>query len=201
MRGERCLVYQCRLTLSGGDDLKFKGWDIRQPLSSPIFTNKRSESSATWSPKAHSSSAALMVVSLRSRATLIAITSWHWEGTPIYRSNYFDLMSCSYDSNVRLFDTRKPLVPLTQVDVGGGAWRVKWHPSDGRQNDLLVACMHDGFKVVRFAEDQSSQIVQRFDKHESLAYGADWSHSSVGSSETTVASCSFYDHAMYVWRA
>ncbi|KAF8078616.1 hypothetical protein FPV67DRAFT_66274 [Lyophyllum atratum] len=26
---------------SGGDDLKMKGWDIRQDLSQPIFTNKR----------------------------------------------------------------------------------------------------------------------------------------------------------------
>ncbi|KAG8987658.1 hypothetical protein FRB90_003223 [Tulasnella sp. 427] len=42
----------------------------------------------------------------------------------------------SYDSTVRLFDTRKPLRPLLQMDVGGGAWRVKWHPSEKRRNDL-----------------------------------------------------------------
>ncbi|KAI0801258.1 WD-40 repeat-containing protein [Fomes fomentarius] len=84
----------------------------------------------------------------------------------------------SYDSTVRLFDTRKPLVPLTQVDVGGGAWRLKWHPSPTRKNDLLVACMHDGFKVVRFNSgegdkfapaDNPWKIMQRFDKHTSLA--------------------------------
>ncbi len=45
-------------------------------------------------------------------------------------------------------------MPLTEVDVGGGAWRIKWHPSSARKHDLLVASMHDGFKVVRFGPRQ-----------------------------------------------
>jgi diphthine methyl ester acylhydrolase len=56
----------------------------------------------------------------------------------------------SCDNAVRLFDARKPLTPLIQTDVGGGAWRVKWHPSPSRVHDLLVAAMHDGFKIVSF---------------------------------------------------
>ena len=118
----------------------------------------------------------------------------------------------SYDNTVRLFDMRKPLVPLTQVDVGGGAWRVKWHPSPARKNDLLVACMHDGFKVVRFNDGNAGDIVDfsegqggirtRFDQHTSLAYGVDWSHAQDGNSDDTlVASCSFYDHTLHLWRA
>ena len=115
----------------------------------------------------------------------------------------------SYDNTVRLFDTRKPPVPLTQVDVGGGAWRVKWHPSPARKNDLLVACMHDGFKVVRFncvgnassSSDDQWQVVKRFDEHESLAYGVDWSFAEPRKGEDTlIASCSFYDHALHLWR-
>jgi len=124
----------------------------------------------------------------------------------------------SYDNSVRLFDVRKPLVSLIQADVGGGAWRVKWHPSSARQNDLLVACMQDGFKIVRFNIDglqgatekglKSSRdwaIVKRFDAHESLAYGVDWSfntmggHQSIQEAETLIASSSFYDHALHVW--
>ena len=124
----------------------------------------------------------------------------------------------SYDSTVRLFDTRKPLVPLTQADVGGGAWRVKWHPSPTRQRDLLVACMHDGYKVVRFdfgGSDSSGvveailsstrpwEIVRRFDEHTSLAYGVDWSFNgdSDKTTGTLVASASFYDHTLHIWRA
>ncbi|KAI0322336.1 WD-40 repeat-containing protein [Amylostereum chailletii] len=118
----------------------------------------------------------------------------------------------SYDSTVRLFDTRKLLTPLTQAEVGGGAWRIKWHPSPARDHDLLVAAMHDGFKIVQFcdiwAEDpppiggENWDIAQTFDKHTSLAYGVDWSfaeeHAQPG--KTLVASASFYDHALHTWR-
>lgn len=118
----------------------------------------------------------------------------------------------SYDNTVRLYDARKPLVPLTQADVGGGAWRVKWHPSPSRKNDLLVACMYDGFKVVRFggisdagdfntASVGAWEVIKRFDKHESLAYGVDWSFAEPkADGDTLVASCSFYDHTMHLWR-
>lgn len=116
------------------------------------------------------------------------------------------MLNCSsYDNTVRLFDKRKPLLPVTQVDVGGGAWRVKWHPSASRKQDLLVACMHDGFKVVRFAEPEGAgldggEVLKRFDSHTSLAYGADWSFDDSGSEgETLIASCSFYDHTLRLW--
>lgn len=125
------------------------------------------------------------------------------------------LSLASYDSSVRLFDLRKPQVPLTTSDVGGGAWRVKWHPSATRQTDLLVACMHDGFKVIRFSaslignHDDSLEpskntrewdIITRFDKHTSLGYGVDWSHEYCAKDETSlIASCSFYDHTLHTW--
>ena len=120
----------------------------------------------------------------------------------------------SYDATVRLFDSRKPLKPLSQADIGGGAWRVKWHPSPSRANDLLVAAMHDGFKIVRFSDigGQSSlpagakggnwEILKRYDEHKSLAYGVDWSYkpSQDQTWETLIASASFYDHALHLWR-
>ena len=114
---------------------------------------------------------------------------------------------------MRIFDLRKPQIPLTSVEVGGGAWRVKWHPSQKRQADLLVACMHDGFKVVRFShsivgeqstteeDTQEWQIMKRFDEHTSLAYGVDWSYADIpNKSDSIIASCSFYDHALHTWR-
>jgi diphthamide biosynthesis protein 7 len=108
----------------------------------------------------------------------------------------------SYDNDVCIFDTRKPLVPLVQGDVGGGAWRVKWHPSPSRKEDLLVASMHDGFKVAKayHGEDVTWEVVKRFDEHKSLAYGADWSFAPPSvDGETLVASCSFYDHTLHLW--
>jgi diphthine methyl ester acylhydrolase len=91
-----------------------------------------------------------------------------------------------------------------EADVGGGAWRVKWHPSPSRGRDLLVACMHDGFKTLRFGDalggDQSWEVMKRFDEHQSLAYGVDWSFgASEGNGDTLIGSCSFYDHTMNVW--
>ncbi|KAI0308197.1 WD-40 repeat-containing protein [Multifurca ochricompacta] len=119
----------------------------------------------------------------------------------------------SYDSTVRLFDVRKPLTPLTQAEVGGGAWRVKWHPSPSRVYDLLVAAMHDGFKIVSFHMEhelmapsnkagESWEIQKRYDEHKSLAYGVDWSYQLRQSQpgQTLIASASFYDHALHLWQ-
>lgn len=100
---------------------------------------------------------------------------------------------------------------------------MKWHPSVLRKTDLLVACMHDGFKVVRFESrpdpvaEQLSEgratldftsyvIAARNDAHTSLAYGADWRFTSnksagnVAEESSVIASCSFYDHMLSVWR-
>ncbi|KAI0724560.1 WD-40 repeat-containing protein [Cerioporus squamosus] len=170
------------VVFSGGDDLKMKGWDAREGGARPLFVNKRFDAGVT---------------TIQSHPHIEHI-----------------LAVGSYDNTVRLFDTRNPLVPLTEVDVGGGAWRVKWHPSPTRKNDLLVACMHDGFKVVRFhfgsgdiaegfslAASKPWEVVKRFDQHTSLAYGADWSFAqNEDGDRTLVASCSFYDHTLHLWR-
>lgn len=118
----------------------------------------------------------------------------------------------SYDGRVRLFDRRKPLTPLTEFDAEGGIWRLKWHPTNPTR--LLVAGMHGGFKVVDFPElgvndgrDEAGwlrpgegRLHARFDRHESMAYGADWSDGGHTSEDRdVVASCSFYDHALHVW--
>lgn len=137
----------------------------------------------------------------------------------------------SYNSTLHYFapHTSPPLRPLfaDPVDIGGGAWRIKWHPDVKRKDDVLVACMHDGFKVVTVVregageegeeEERKGKVVGgdvrvRFEGHESLAYGCDWSREVTplkaaedgekGLSGTTlVGSCSFYDHALHLWKA
>lgn len=61
--------------------------------------------------------------------------------------------------------------------------------------------MHDGCKIVRFDFDNNNhgQVIKRFDAHESMAYGADWSFESFEEGESTIGSCSFYDHVCHIW--
>lgn len=128
------------------------------------------------------------------------------------------LLAFSYDSRLRVFDKRKLKTPLVELDVGGvspspypkgsshvntlqkGIWRAKWHASDA--DKILLACMHDGFKIVSMdtsnENPDTAQVVQRFEEHTSLAYGADWAIES-SHSATKVASCSFYDHLLCLW--
>jgi diphthine methyl ester acylhydrolase len=122
----------------------------------------------------------------------------------------------SYDGIVRIYDNRQPQTPLESISVDGGVWRVKWHPSPYRKKVLLTACMHEGFKVLRTGtcdgerdsngvasdDDDVGKITKRFDEHTSLAYGVDWifdPHCKDGE-ESLVASCSFYDHSLYLWK-
>jgi len=71
--------------------------------------------------------------------------------------------------------------------------------------------MHDGFKVLKLDEsvvqdkqesnlDKLWEVKTRFDGHTSLAYGADWSYGESDDSKSLIASCSFYDHSMHLWR-
>jgi diphthamide biosynthesis protein 7 len=68
--------------------------------------------------------------------------------------------------------------------------------------------MHGGFEVIDFeglstgaegAGDVKSELKVRFDGHESLAYGVDWSGGQNQDGKDLVASCSFYDHTVHVW--
>ncbi|KAJ9109161.1 hypothetical protein QFC21_000489 [Naganishia friedmannii] len=148
---------------SGGDDLKLKQWDLRSPYS-PISVNKTFEGGVTTiAPNPHVEH-------------LVAVGS--------------------YDEHIRLFDARNIKQPLRKVHVGGGVWRTKWHPDASRKSDVLLACMHGGFNIVNVGdvltaidacahwsagEDEGCTITTRFDKHESIAYGVDWSTSQVHS--------------------
>lgn len=127
---------------TGADDRNFCGWDLRESSYQPIFRNTKSH-----------------------RMGICSI-----QKSPA-RENC--IITGSYDECLRLWDTRLMEKPVLQesVGLGGGVWKLKFHPSNG--NLILAACMHNGFAIVRL-EDDGIKIVEEYKGHDSLAYGADW---------------------------
>ncbi|KAI8097486.1 WD40-repeat-containing domain protein [Halteromyces radiatus] len=125
----------------------------------------------------------------------------HEMGVTTMQSNphrEYMLATGSYDEHIYLWDTRSIRQPIAKVHTeGGGIWRLKWHPT--QPTTLLSASMHAGAFVI---DTDQLMITSRFLDHESMAYGADWSYHSSSSGETDdlIASCSFYDHIMHLWK-
>lgn len=169
---------ETNVVMSGGDEGTLKIWDLRAGLSSPMQVLKNFEAGVT-------------VLS------------------PHPRVNH--LVACgSYDETVAIFDLRygsqsKPKVLCHSDALGGGIWRIKWHPFDDAK--LLLGAMHGGCRVVCLDGLESAEqpvgsvsfrIQQEFTNHESMAYGADWL-ACKDMQVDAAASCSFYDRALYLW--
>jgi len=119
-----------------------------------------------------------------------------------------NLVACgSYDESICLYDIRylSPKKPMGHSGpLGGGIWRIKWHPVDDCQ--MLVAAMHGGCRVVQIDTLENDTLVMTatrvFTEHKSMAYGADWlvcKHPTEEGYFEAAASCSFYDKAVYLW--
>ncbi|KAL4719674.1 hypothetical protein ACJJTC_002995 [Scirpophaga incertulas] len=103
------------------------------------------------------------------------------------------LLSGSYDEKVRLWDTRSMRRCVTEAEVGGGVWRLKWHPR--APGAALAACMYGGVRVLAAGRAGAAVAVAcTYLEHESIAYGADWRHDRT----PHVATCSFYDCSMNI---
>lgn len=150
--------------------------------------------------------------------------------TSIQSSPHREHLLCtgSYDEDLMVWDTRKMRSPLVTTPLGGGIWRVKWEPEFGHH--ILTATMYNGFHIVDASNltEEPLPIVCHYDKHTSLAYGADWCYTDPPSvcqqtsgevnkdllpsgntdcerrgskdSNKSVATCSFYDHSLHLWQ-
>lgn len=107
------------------------------------------------------------------------------------------LATGSYDETIYFWDTRSMRAPINTFQTpGGGIWRLKWHPTN--ENRLLSASMHAGAFVLDINDIATeASLSTSFLNHTSMAYGADWSFAD----PNLVASCSFYDHIMHLWKA
>ncbi len=167
--------------LSGGDDCILKVWDLRTcsisgVRPSPVSMNKSFEAGVT-------------------------AVAYHPSLEHIFAVG-------SYDEKIRIWDMRRVgpgVEPLAEVNVGGGVWRIKWHPTIKER--ILVGAMHGGCRVVmvpglNLEEDDGTQsisieITKDFTGHKSMAYGADWLHGH--NHIEAAASCSFYDRQAFIW--
>jgi len=120
------------------------------------------------------------------------------------------LVTGSYDAKVRLWDTRMMNRPTNDIDLGGGIWRLKWHPEKTAR--LLVAAMRGGFHICELNDKSELRVLNTYREHgklprdanesqissdEILAYGADWGP--LSDQHDVVYSCSFYDKEVHVW--
>lgn len=163
------------MVMSGGDEGNLKLWDIRN-TNRPTQVLKHFEAGVT-------------VVAPHPRQP--------------------NLVACgSYDETICLYDIRylSPQKPLGRsAPLGGGIWRIKWHPIDDCQ--MLVAAMHGGCRIVQIdnLENDNTPVMtatKEFTEHKSMAYGVDWlvcDHPTQAGYFEAAASCSFYDNAVHMW--
>jgi diphthamide biosynthesis protein 7 len=81
--------------------------------------------------------------------------------------------------------------PISEINLGGGVWRIKWHPYD--MNLLITACMYNGFHIL--SNFDTLQVKMSYEGHKSIAYGVDWAYDK---GRDIFGTCSFYDHALHV---
>ncbi|CAD7086873.1 unnamed protein product [Hermetia illucens] len=107
------------------------------------------------------------------------------------------LLTGSYDTNLRIFDSRQMGTPLASVTLNGGIWRIR--PDVQDRNLLLCACMYENFSIVKISDDNTDmRCIAEYKEHTDICYGADWYQSKENNERMVMATCSFYDKKLCV---
>lgn len=114
-----------------------------------------------------------------------------------FEKSEFKLATGSYDENLRIFDTRFLKNCVSEINLNGGIWRIKSHPTN--EDLLLCACMYHNFSFVEVSnENKDLKLVEEYFEHKSICYGSDWCFSVKDLKKSFFAACSFYDHKLSV---
>ncbi|KAN0030302.1 hypothetical protein ACTA71_010064 [Dictyostelium dimigraforme] len=160
---------------SGGDDCKFKIWDLNQldiEMPTPKIT-KRCDMGVT-SIHCHPTIENLVAVG-------------------------------SYDECLRIWDLQSLKQPIITTDsLGGGIWRIKWHPFHKNKlvtacmgGGFHILSTDSGDNADDFSR---LQIENSYDgPHKSIAYGVDWSFNKNQNEKQFIGCCSFYDKCLSIW--
>ncbi|MCJ1407218.1 hypothetical protein MMC19_001289 [Ptychographa xylographoides] len=130
------------------------------------------------------------------------------------------LLTGSYDEHIRvlLLGPNRRWKVAAEERLGGGVWRLSMMSRSqirekasnmGASFQILASCMHAGARVLNVFlssdETWSIKIIAKFEEHESMNYGSDalvWDgHIAGGDTPFTVASTSFYDRKLCLWKA
>ncbi|EAL72439.1 WD40 repeat-containing protein [Dictyostelium discoideum AX4] len=169
------------IVFSGGDDCKFKIWDLNQ-----LLNHNDDDIGIPPTPKF-------------TKRCDMGVTSIHCHPT------IENLIAVgSYDECLRIWDLKSLKQPIITTDsLGGGIWRIKWHPF--QKNKLVTACMGGGFHILstdpeNINDFSTLQIEQSYNgPHKSIAYGVDWSFNKNNFDKQFIGCCSFYDKCLSIW--
>lgn len=99
------------------------------------------------------------------------------------------LATGSYDEGLRIWDKRNMKSPMHRLKLGGGVWRLKWHPDPRKADYLLAVVMHNGGQIINTRlglahsqetsafETATPEVISEYHQHgpTTLVYGGDWS--------------------------
>ena len=194
-----------KIVLSGGDDGALYGWDLR----------------ARGAPDSCSDSPPLKIFSRYYDAGVCSIQFDIFREHRVAVGGYFgaveilDMRALSSAGDL----ATAMVTPVNHWAAGGGVWRLKWHPFT--EGLLAAACMRGGVRIFRdptecdeisngmydFCLANKHGMICQYTGHpsESLAYGVSWQRnrcltSGSGASDDVIASCSFYDRMLHLWK-
>lgn len=207
--------YNEHILLSGGDDCKFRLWDIREGTTTPTLVNSKAHTAGVTSCQWHPTLSHILVTGSYDESFHI----WDMRQMKTSLLHVETGIEISFSSSFSFFSFYLFLCCF----IGGGVWRTKWYDpqqhggvSIGKEHVLATANMQSGSNVYRFDEHfttttQSTHFVDESNNH--LSYGITIlgvnNHSSSHGNDNNdsnsnavldIVSCSFYDSIGHHWK-